>query len=108
MKAALLFVELKREFQHCEHEVNYLMRKLPAGWKKVIYGSRVVAFTLPPSDILPKMKARLHHVLQPFENYWFVGLSGEIIAKNGPWDPLASAVREYTVPPLRRREPSDT
>jgi hypothetical protein len=103
-KAVLLFVELKRDLEYCEHEVRYLVSKLPAGWQKVMHGKRQIGFLLPPHDVLPAMRARLHKALEPFENYWFAGVSGEVSAKNGSMDPLASRIKEYSVPVVRRRE----
>jgi hypothetical protein len=106
LKAVLLFIELKRNLEFSEHDVSYLMRKLPAGCQKVMHGVRSLGFVMPAHDILPRMRAPLWKALEPFENYWLLGTSGEVLAKNGSMDPLASALRQYSVPPIRRREPS--
>ena len=106
MRAVLLFIELKRNLEFSERDISFLMRKLPAGCQKVMHGTRSIGFVLPPYDILPKMRAPLWKALEPFENYWFVGVSSEVLAKNGTMDPLSSALRQYSVQPIRRREPS--
>ena len=90
MKAVLLVIELKRDLQFCEDEISFLMTKMPA------------------RDILPVMRAPLHRALTPFQNYWFIGMSGEVLSMNGSFDPLASAIKQYTVPPVGRRERAQT
>ncbi len=103
-KAVLLLIELKRNLEYCESEVRYLVSKLPPGCHKVMHGTRTIGILMPPYDILPKMRARLYKALEPFENYRFVGLSGEVLSKNGSMDPLASRIKEYDPPPVRLRE----
>lgn len=104
MKAVLLVIELKRELQFCEDEISFLMSKMPAMSERVMYGARQIAFLMPARDILPAIRAPMQRALTAFQNYWFIGLSGEVLAMNGSFDPLASAVKQYTVPPVGRRE----
>ncbi|MBI2262668.1 MAG: hypothetical protein HYU62_13515 [Caulobacterales bacterium] len=104
MKAVTLIVELKRDLQFCQDEIAFLMSKMPAYSEKVMHGARMIGFLMPAHNILPAMRAPLHNALSVFENYWFIGVSGEVLAKNGSFDPLASAIKQYTVPPIRGRE----
>lgn len=108
MKAVLLLVELKRDLQHCRSEVEFLVSKMSGYVDKVIYGTRTIGFMMPRLDILPAMHAPLRNALSPFENYWFIGLSGEVLARNGGLDPLASGIKQYTVPPVHGRERAKT
>jgi hypothetical protein len=64
-----------------------------------MHGPRLLGVMMPAHDILPAMRAPLHNALSVFENYWFIGMSGEVLAKNGSLDPLASAIRQYAKPP---------
>ncbi len=104
MKAVTLIIELKRDLQFCQDEIAFLMSKMPAYSEKVMHGARMIGFLMPAHNILPAMRAPLHRALSVFENYWFIGMSGEVLAKNGSFDPLASAIKQYTVPPIRSRE----
>lgn len=104
LKAVTLLIELKRDLQHCEDEISFLMSKMPACTEKVMYGTRMIGFLMPARDILLAMHAPLQRALSPFQNYWLIGMSGEVLAKNGGWDPLASAIKQYTVPAISRRE----
>lgn len=105
MKAIFLLVELKREAQYCEHEIRNLVKRLPPYAEQVIWGSRQIGFLMPNIDILPALRTRLRPVLDPFENYWLSGMSGEVVAKNGSYDPLAISMKQYVVPPpVGRRE----
>jgi hypothetical protein len=106
MKAVTLLVELKRDRNACEDEIAFLMSKLPACGERVIYGARMLGFLMPARDILPALRAPLHNALSVFENYWFIGMSGEVLAKNGSLDPLASAIKQYVVPP-RPKSPAN-
>jgi hypothetical protein len=104
LKAVTLIVELKRDLQFCQDEIAFLMSKMPAYSEKVMHGARMIGFLMPARDILPAMHAPLHRALSVFQNYWFIGMSGEVLAKNGSFDPLASGVKQYVVSPLPRRE----
>lgn len=104
MKAVTLIIELKRDLQFCEDEIAFLMSKMPAYAEKVMHGARMIGFLMPAHDILPAMHAPLHRALTPFQNYWFIGMSGEVLAKNGSFDPLASGVKQYTLSAVPRRE----
>lgn len=104
MKAVLLFIELKRNLEYSEREVGYVMQKLPAGCQKVMHGARSIGILMPPYDILPKMRAPLWKALEPFANYWFIGMSGEVLSLNGSMDPLANGIKQFSVAPLRFRE----
>lgn len=106
MKAVTLIIELKRDLQFCQDEITFLMSKMPAYSEKVMHGARMIGFLMPARDILPAMRAPLHNALSVFENYWLIGMSGEVLAKNGSFDPLASAIKQYTVPAIPRRERS--
>ena len=106
VKAALLLIEFKRSVEYCEGDIAHLMKKLPAGCEKVTYGARSLGIFIPPYDILPKTRAKIRYILDRFENYWLIGLSGEVVAMNGSLDPLANALRQYSLPPVRRRERS--
>jgi len=103
MKAVTLIVELKRDLQFCQDEVAFLTSKMPAFYERVMHGPRLLGFLLPARDILPAMRAPLHRALSVFENYWFIGMSGEVLAKNGSLDPLASAIKQYSVPSIAPR-----
>ena len=106
MRAVLLIVELKRDIEYCEGDVRLLLSKLPANCKKVMHGKRSIGFLMPAYDILPAIRSKLYQPLSRFENYWFIGLSGEALGMNGSLDPLISGIKEYSVAPLRRRETS--
>lgn len=108
MKAVLLLIELKRDLQRCQDEVEFLASKLPAYAEKIMYGARMIGFLMPRHDILAAMHAPLRNALSPFENYWLVGLSGEVHAKNGGFDPLVSGIKQYTVPPVHGRQRAKT
>lgn len=103
MKAVILIVELKRERHLCEDEIAFLKSRMPAYAEQVFHGSKIIGFLMPARDILPAIRAPLHNALSVFENYWFMGLSGEALAKNGGMDPLASAIKQYIVPAVSRR-----
>lgn len=102
MKAVTLIVELKRERHLCEDDIAFLKGKMPAYAEQVIHSPRMIAFLMPAHDILPAMRAPLHNALSVFENYWFLGLSGEALAKNGGLDPVASALKQYVVPAVAK------
>lgn len=103
MKAVTLIIELKRDRQFCEDEIAFLTSKLPAYCEKVMHGARMIGFLMPARDILPAMRAPMQRALSVFQNYWFIGMSGEVLCMNGSFDPLASAIKQYTVPPVERR-----
>jgi len=98
---------LKRDLEYCEHELRRLIAKLPQGCQRVMHGKRQIGILMPPYDILPKMRVPLRNALEPFENHWFIGLSGEVLAQNGSMDPLASHIKEYSASSLGRRERSE-
>lgn len=104
MKAVTLIIELKRDRQLCEDEIAFLASKLPAYSEKAMHGTRLVGFVMPARDILPAMHAPLQRALSVFQNYWFIGVSGEVLCKNGSFDPLASAIKQYIVQPVGRRD----
>lgn len=104
MKAVTLIIELKRDLQSCQDEIAFLMSKMPACTDRVMHGVRMVGFLMPARDILPAMRVPLKNALSVFQNYWFIGMSGEVLAMNGSFDPLASAIKQYTVPALPSRE----
>ena len=106
MKAVLLLIELKRDAQYCEDEIRNLIKKLPPYAEQVIWSTRFVGFLMPNHDILSGMRAKLRSVLDVFENYWFSGVSGEVLAKNGSLDPLANSMKQYVLPPVASRERS--
>lgn len=104
LKTVTLIVELKRDLQSCKDEIAFLMSKMPACTDRVMFGARMAGFLMPARDILPAMRAPLKNALSVFQNYWFIGMSGEVLAMNGSLDPLASGVKQYTVPPLPTRQ----
>lgn len=104
MKAVTLIIELKRDLQFCQDEIAFLMSKMPACTDRVMHGARMIGFLMPAHNILLIMHAPLRNALSVFQNYWFVGLSGEVLAMNGSFDPLASGIKQYTVSAVPSRE----
>ncbi|HTQ12517.1 MAG TPA: hypothetical protein VMH86_01475 [Rhizomicrobium sp.] len=87
-----------------EAQVAALAAKLPEGSRRVLYTERTLGFLLPHAKIVAMQAISLRKEMEPFSDWWIMGLNGEMVAKNGNIDPFRHWMNEFfqVSPPKRK------
>lgn len=110
MQAILLHIELKYPLENSQHKLSKVLARLPEGTEKVMHAEKSVGFLIPAIDHIPKITGSIRYLLDEFENWRAIGLSGEAFCKDGSMDPLAYMLAQWkpksvAVPVRQRTKP---
>jgi len=104
LKAILLFIELIYPIEHHRDDIAALVAKLPPGSEPVFHTVKSVAVLIPQIDALEAVATPVRPLLSRFENWRFVGISGESLCAHGSWDPFEHWMNERVrMSPPRQR-----
>jgi hypothetical protein len=91
----LLLVKLPYTAEGLRPQLEALIAALPQGCRRVINLDQVIGFLVPYTVIADIQALRWRKVMQPFSNWWIVGLNGELACKNKSDDPFRTWMDEF-------------
>ena len=95
LSAYFLLVKLPYTIEGLQKEAETLVASLPSGSKRVIYTNEATGFLLPNVDIPERLAVKLRKALEPFADWWVLGVTGTLVCKNGSMDPFRHWMNEF-------------
>jgi len=95
MRAHLLLIKLPYAAEALQDQLGALVAVLPRGSRRVVSLEQIVGFLVPHIAIADIQAVHWRKAMQPFSDWWIVGLNGELVCKNKSDDAFRTWMDEF-------------
>lgn len=106
MQQHLLLLKLANKPEWCEKELRALLRGLPGRTNRSWFCEKTIGLVINDPDFPDVLVSRIEHLLEPFEDWELLELTGRHVSKNGWISPMHTGISDdFRRPSRKRRNP---